>query len=81
MEIELNGIRRKVTIIGGFKLKDNNYAVCSYQDDEGIYKIVILQVVKDSAEMHVINIPEEDREEVLRAYEQVKGYIMEEDYE
>ena len=80
MEIEYGGIKRNVAIIGGFNLKGNNYAVCSYQEED-LYKIIILQVVKDSVEMHVIDIPEEDREDVIRAYEQVKGYIMEEEYE
>ena len=81
MEIEYNGIKRKVNIIGGFTLKEKTYAVCSYADEENNYKIVIVQVIKDSTEMHIIDIPAEDREEVIQAYEEMKNYITEEEEE
>ena len=81
MEIEYNGIKRRVNIMGGFKLKEKDYAVCSYADSEENYKIIIVQVIKDSVEMHTVDIPAEDREDVIRAYEEIRNYVLEEEYE
>lgn len=81
MEIELDGNKIKVNIIGGFQVNEKNYAVCSYEDERNHHKLVIIQVVEDQTGMHALDIPETDKEEVLRTYTEVKNRILEEEYE
>ena len=77
MEIEYNGELIRVDVIGGFKIEDKEYAVCSYVDTQENYKIAIVQVRRDSEGIHAMDIPSEDIEKVTKYYEEIKNKIME----
>ncbi len=81
MKIELDGNKMEVNIIGGFQLKEKDYVVCSYEDEKNNHKIVIMQVIEDKNGRHVIDILDSEKEEVIRAYQELKEKILEEEYE
>ena len=79
MEIEFDGNKMKVNIIGGFQVKEKDYAVCSYEDENDSHKIIIVRVVEDVNGMHVIDIPESEKEDVIKTYQEIKERILEEE--
>ena len=81
MEIEYNGIKTKVNIIGEFKIADKEYVVCSYEDDQNNNKIAIVQIVRDATGTHAVDIPNEEIELVTNYYEEIKKALMEEENE
>ena len=79
MIINYEGMEISVQIIGGFKIEEKEYAVCSYVDSNENYKIVIVQVVRSGNDMQVKNIPNEDMDFVISKYNEIKAKLLEGD--
>ncbi len=81
MEIEYDGIKMFANIIGGFQYKEKEYAVCSFEDDFSIHKIIILQTEAVGDTIVTKEIPDEDVEDVVNCFQKIRNKIMEEVYE
>ena len=77
MEYEYDGKKLKVNVIGGFQINEKKYAVCSFKDGETNPKIVIVQVIEEEDKTIAIDVPEEDKELVLKTYQTIKEELME----
>ncbi len=77
MEIEYNGIKMNVDIMGEFKVDENEYAVCSYEDDQDNYKVIIVQVEKVDGKYITKDIPDEEVDKVTEAYKAIKAKLEE----
>lgn len=79
MRIEYDNMLVDTEIIGGFKINDKEYAVCSYADTNQNYKIVIVEVVKNGDEIITKNIPNEEIDLVLETYKKIENKLLEGD--
>lgn len=77
MELEYNGVKITVDIMGEFKVEENEYAVCSYEDDQDNHKIVIVQVEKADEKYIAKDIPDEEVDKVMETYEAIKAKLDE----
>lgn len=79
MNLEINGNVISTDLIGGFKVNEHEYAVCSYVDSDGNSKIVITEIVKDGDKVKAKDIPKEDMEFVLARYKEFEAKLLEGD--
>ena len=76
MKIEYNNKIVDVEIIGGFKVNQKEYAVCSYEDSDDVYKIIIVEVVRDGGSITTKNIPNDEIDLVLETYRKIENKIL-----
>lgn len=76
MKINYSGLNIDVEIIGGFKLNDKDYAVCSYADSSDNYKIVIVETVRTGDKIEVKEIPDNEINVVLDRYRELEKHIL-----
>lgn len=79
MEIELEGKKVKVDIIGGFNFEDKDYVVCSYQDEDDNNLLIVLLTETLGDEMVVKPIPDEDVDKVTECFNKIKKEMLEEE--
>lgn len=80
MKINCRGLNVDVEIIGGFKLNNKEYAVCSYADSDDVYKIVIVEVFRNGDKFETREIPDNEVELVLEKYKEIENQILGGDY-
>ena len=76
MKIEFNDVVVDAEIIGGFKIGEKEYAVCSYADSNENYKIVISEIVRDNGVIMTKNIPNEEMDLVLETYRKIEDKLL-----
>lgn len=82
MRLELDGITIDTDVIGGFKINEHEYAVCSYVDSLNNSKIVIVEVIRNGENITTKDIPENEYDYVLATYTNIEEKILEgDDYE
>ena len=75
MKVNYNGLEIEVSIIGRFKINDNEYMVCDYIEKDNS-KIVIFQIVSEDGKVCVKDIPFDDRELVIEAYMKIQDCFL-----
>lgn len=81
MKIEYNNMIVDVDVIGGFKINNKEYAVCSYSDSNDNYKIVIVEVIRDSNGIGTRNIPSDEIDFVYEAYKKIESELLDGEYD
>lgn len=76
MKLQYDGLIIDSEIIGGFKINEKEYAVCSYADSNNNYKIVIVEVVRDGKELKTKKIPADEIDFVLSRYKELEKEIL-----
>ena len=79
MEIELEGKKAKVDIIGGFNFEEKDYAVCTYQDEADNNMLIVLLTEAIGEDIIVKPIPDEDVEKVTECFNKIKKEMLEEE--
>lgn len=76
MKIEYDNKSINTEVIGGFKINEKEYAVCSYDDGDANYKIVIVEVFREGDKIVTKNIPNEDMDLVLKTYKEIEDKLL-----
>ena len=76
MKIEYDNRIVDVEVIGGFKINQKEYAVCSYKDSDENYKIILVEVVRDGNNITTKNIPNDEIDLVLKTYRKIENKIL-----
>ena len=77
MKIEYENMTVDAEVIGGFKINEKEYAVCSYEDTNENYKIVIVEVLRDGERIITKDIPNEEMNLVLETYRKIEDKLLE----
>ena len=75
MKVNYNGKNIEVSVIGRFKINDNEYMVCDYIEKDNS-KIVIFQVVSEDGKIFVKDIPFDERELVISTYMKIQNNLL-----
>lgn len=77
MKLNYNNTIIDVEVIGGFKINEHEYSVCSYEDEFNKYKIVIVEIQREGEDIKVKDIPEEEMELVMSTYKEIESKLLE----
>lgn len=72
MKLNYNGTMIDTEIIGGFKINQKEYCVCTYGDGNNNYKIIIMEIIRENNNFKVKEIPKEEIEIVYSKYKEIE---------